>query len=87
MKDVSMEQLKEDLRKFILNEFLPGEDPTNLKDDTPLLSTGILNSSATLMVVMFLEERCGIQVDAHETSADNFDSIDKILAFVQRKKA
>ena len=87
MKDLPMEELKQDLRRFILNEFLPGEDPANLKEDTPLLNTGILNSSATLMVVMFLEERCGIRVEAHETSADNFDSVDKILAFVQRKLA
>ena len=82
-----MEEIKQDLRQFILNEFLPGEDPANLKDDTPLLSTGILNSSATLMVVMFLEERRGIRIEAHETSADNFDSVDRIIAFVQRKLA
>ena len=82
-----MDDIRQDLRQFILNEFLPGEDPANLKDNTPLLGTGILNSSATLMVVMFLEERCGIHVEAHETSPDNFDSIDKILSFVQRKLA
>ena len=82
-----MENLKQDLRQFILSEFLAGEDPNNLKDDTPLLGTGILNSSATLMVVMFLEERCRIRVEAHETSPDNFDSIDKIVSFVQRKQA
>ena len=82
-----MEDLKQELRQFILNEFLAGEDPNNLKDDTPLLASGILNSSATLMVVMFLEERCRIQVEAHETSPDNFDSIDKIVSFVHRKQA
>ncbi len=82
-----MEEIKQDLRQFILKEFLPGEDPANLKDSTPLLSTGILNSSATLMVVMFLEERCRIHIQAHETSADNFDSIDRIVRFVRLKLA
>jgi acyl carrier protein len=87
MEDLKMENLKEDLRHFILTEFLPGEKPENLRDDTPLLTAGILNSNATLMVVMFVEEKYGIQVEAHETSPVNFDSIDKIAHFVQCKRA
>jgi acyl carrier protein len=82
-----MGELKEEIRQFILANFLVGEDPANLKDDTPLLDGGILNSHATLMLVMFLEEKYGIQVEAHETSNDNFDSIDRIASFVQAKRA
>jgi acyl carrier protein len=82
-----MDQLKDELRGFILENFLPGENPSNLKDDTPLIGSGILDSHGTLAVVMFLEEQCGIKVDAYETSPENFDSIDRIAAFVQAKKA
>ena len=48
-----MDQIKEDLRQYILAEFLPGEKPANLKDDTPLRSSGILDSVATLKTVSF----------------------------------
>ena len=81
-----MDALKDELRGFILQNFLPGESASNLKDDTPLISSGILDSHGTLAVVMFLEERHGIKVDAYETSPENFDSIDRIAAFVQSKK-
>jgi acyl carrier protein len=81
-----MDQIKEDLRQFILAEFLPGEKPANLKDDTSLRSSGILDSVATLKTVTFVEERYGIEVEAHEASVENFDSIESIASFVQSKK-
>jgi acyl carrier protein len=81
-----MDQIKEDLRQYILAEFLPGEKPANLKDDTPLRSSGILDSVATLKTVTFVEERFGIEVEAHEASVENFDSIESIASFVQSKK-
>jgi acyl carrier protein len=81
-----MEQMKEDLRQHILAEFLPGEKPSNLKDDTPLRSSGILDSIATLKIVSFVEERYGIEVEAHEASVENFDTIESIASFVKSKK-
>jgi acyl carrier protein len=81
-----MENIKEELRNYILAEFLPGEIASNLKDDTPLRTSGILDSVATLKTVTFVEERYGIEVEAHEASIANFDSIDAIAAFVKGKK-
>ena len=82
-----MDNVKEELRQYILSEFLPGEKPSNLKDDTPLRTSGILDSMATLRLVSFVEDRFGIEVQAHEASIDNFDSIDAIAAFVGSKAA
>jgi acyl carrier protein len=81
-----MDNVKEDLRQFILAEFLPGEKASNLLDDTPLRTSGILDSIATLKTVTFVEERYGIEVEAHEAGVDNFDTIDSIAAFVKSKK-
>jgi acyl carrier protein len=80
-----MSNVKEEIRQFILTEFLPGEKPSNLLDDTPLRTSGILDSVATLRLVSFLEEHYGIQVEAHEAGVENFDRIDSIAAFVQSK--
>ena len=78
--------MREEIRQYILSEFLPGEKPSNLKDDTPLRTSGVLDSVATLRMVSFVEERYGIEVEAHEAGVDNFDSIAAIEAFVQSKK-
>jgi acyl carrier protein len=93
-----MENIKEELRQFIISEFLPdGQTPqgngsgpgrisgANLNDDTQLQTSGILDSTAMLRVVNFVEERYGIEVRAHEMGVENFDSIEAIAAFVESK--
>ena len=49
------QDIKATLKTYILNEFLPGEDPAALTDTTALVTTGILDSIAVLKVVTFLE--------------------------------
>ena len=82
-----MDQIKEAIRSYILTEYLPGESPANLRDDTPLRTSGILDSMATLNLVSFLETTFGITIDAHETGIETFDRIDDIAALVARKNA
>lgn len=70
---------------FILAEFLPGEDPASLTASTSLISTGILDSIATLRLVAFLEKTFSIEMAAHETDADHLDTVDRIAALVVAK--
>lgn len=82
-----MNDIREQIRGYILSQFLPGESPANLLDDTPLRTSGILDSMATLQLVNFVEQRFGIEVEAHEAGIDNFDRIADIADFVSRKRA
>lgn len=77
--------VRSDVKEFILREFLPGENPDDLTDDLPLITAGILDSIATLKLVMHVEERFGITLAAHEASKENLDSIDRIAALVHSK--
>lgn len=74
------------VQEYILNEFLPGENPEDLANDTPLITGGILDSISTLRLVGFLEEKFGITLDAYEAGVDHLDSIDQIVELVQRKR-
>ena len=60
----SMEELKDTIKEYVLKEFLPGENPSELTDSTPLITGGILDSLATLKLVVFLEERFHIKIQA-----------------------
>lgn len=80
-------QTADTIRQFILTRYLPGETADNLRDDTPLRSSGILDSLATLSLIGFLEEQFKIELEAHETDIDNFDRIEDIAALVERKQA
>jgi acyl carrier protein len=78
--------LQREIQDYILQEFLPGEKPENLTESTPLISGGILDSIGMLKLVKYVEEKYGIQVEAHEVDVENFDTIDLIANFVRAKK-
>jgi acyl carrier protein len=82
-----MADVENTIRGFILNEFLPGEDPAELTDQTPLITGGILDSISTLKLVVFLEEHFGITVEAHEAGVEHLDSIRQIVDLIAEKKA
>lgn len=79
--------VKDTIRQFILATYLPGESADNLKDDTPLRTSGILDSMSTLGLVNFIEESFGVSFEAHETGIEYFDRIEDIAALVERKQA
>jgi acyl carrier protein len=81
-----IQQIKDQLREFIVNTFLPGEDPANLADDIPLRSGGILDSLSTLKLVAHVEDTYGIQVSPHDASTQ-FDRIQDIAELVERESA
>ena len=76
---------KSDIKCFICETFLPDDDPVNLRYDSKLVTTGILNSIATLEVVSFIEDSFGIKIEAHEVSIENMDSIEQIATLVKSK--
>ena len=75
------------IKNFIIKEFLPGEDPSELTDTTPLITGGVLDSIATLKLVMFIEERFGISLQAHEVDPEHLDTISQIAQLIRSKKS
>jgi acyl carrier protein len=81
-----MDEIKDAVRQFVLTTCLIGEAPENVADTTRLQSSGILDSLATMKLVMFLEERYGIRLEFEDTTPDRFDSLKDIAACVARKQ-
>jgi acyl carrier protein len=83
MKDAS--EIERIVKTFILEEFLPGEDPANLTESTPLAATGILDSIATLRLVDFLERQFDVSISAHEAGPDHMGTLGGIVRLVLSK--
>jgi acyl carrier protein len=81
-----MEEIAEVIHRFILRDFLAGEDPGALTDRTPLITGGILDSISTLKLVTFLENHFGITIEAYESGVDRLDTIQQIAALVAEKE-
>ena len=82
-----MDEIRKTLHEYILSEFLPGENPEELTDDTPLITGGILDSISTLKLVSYLEDHFGVTVEAHEAGVENLDSVAQITRMIAEKKA
>jgi D-alanine--poly(phosphoribitol) ligase subunit 2 len=82
-----MNEIKEMIRQFIVSTYLPGESPDKLRDDTPLLTSGILDSLAAVNLISFLEQSFDIELDVYDTSIEHFDRIDDIARCVARKQS
>ncbi len=74
------------VKQFILDEFLPGEDPSELTADTPLITSAVLDSVGTLKLVAFLEERFNIGLAAHEADVEYLNTIADIVKLVESKQ-
>ena len=77
----------ETIRAYIIDEFLPGQDPAGLALDQRLLSTGIIDSVGAMKLLLFLEQSFSIEIDAEDIGADQLDTLRSIVALVNAKSA
>ncbi|NPU94547.1 MAG: acyl carrier protein [Gammaproteobacteria bacterium] len=78
---------KDKIKHYILENYLFTDDPSALNDGDSFMGQGIIDSTGILEVVFFLEEEFGIKVADEEMVADNLDSINNLVRFVERKNA
>jgi acyl carrier protein len=78
--------MQQQIRQFILSNFLFSSDDALLGSDDSLLDRGILDSTGVLELVAFLESRFGIKVSDDELVPENLDSVVRITSFIESKR-
>ncbi len=73
------------VREFLRRSFYIPED-LRLRDDASLLDQGVVDSTGVLELIAFLEGTFGITVLESETVPANLDSVDAIVAYLERKQ-
>jgi acyl carrier protein len=74
------------LNDYISRELVSKPELLPLKNDTPLLETGILDSLSMLKLVLFLEQHFGIVVDAEELIPEHFQTVDAICTYLRTEQ-
>jgi acyl carrier protein len=82
-----MDTIRQELRTFIIGNFMFGQGGDTLTNAQSFLETGVIDSTGVLELIAFLEQQYGITVEDHEVLPVNLDSIDQLASFVQRKRA
>lgn len=55
-------------------------------ESTALFSDGTIDSVGMIDLIAFIEQETGVEVGQADVTLDNFDSIDRILAYVRGKQ-
>ena len=71
------------VKAYIVENFLLGAE-TDIGDADSLLDAGILDSTAAVELVMFIESEFGVAVADDEISVENLDSVARICALIDR---
>jgi len=61
-------------------------NPAALADTDSFLGAGIIDSTGVLAMILFLEQHFSIKVAEKEMIQENFDSVQKIAAYVRVKR-
>lgn len=82
----SVTSVKLSIRRFIVENFLFGNDDPTLTDDASFLEAGVIDSTGILELISFVEQTYEISIEDGEMLPENLDSLDRISAFILRKR-
>ncbi len=74
----------EKIRNFISE--VTFTDIENIKNDTLIFEEGLFDSLGFLSLISFIDEEFGIEVTNNELVEENFESINAVASFIQRKR-
>lgn len=58
--------------------------PFAVSPETPLISSGLIDSFRLVTLVSALEEQFGVRINCEEIGSDNFDTPAQMLTFLQK---
>jgi|SRR5271157_4547252 len=82
-----MQQLEQEVRQFVIENFIFGDEASDFSDDDSFLEKGLVDSMGILTLMEFVKEKYSIPVEDEELIPDNWDSVRKIASFVQSKQS
>jgi acyl carrier protein len=82
-----MQSIEEIVRQHIAENILFSNKGYPYPDDASFLENGIIDSMNVMELVVFLEEKLGVQIDNTEIVPENFDSVAKLAEFAQQKQS
>lgn len=82
----TIKNISPNIRQFIINNFLFGNESVKINDDDSFLETGIIDSTGILEMIQYIEGEYEIKIDDSELVPENLDSINNIKNFIIRKK-
>jgi acyl carrier protein len=68
-----------------MTEFKPNIHTKDISNDFSLIDSGVIDSVGIISLLNFLEKTFSVNVSSDELMPDNFDTINFITSFVEKK--
>ena len=78
-----MEDMKDLILNYVKKEYLEDEDE-DITYDTPLISSGYVDSFSMVSLLVFLENKFKIKIPPSRATPEAFDSVNSIVALVNQ---
>jgi len=75
--------IEREIRSFLIDNFLFGRSE-EWRDHVSLLGN-VIDSTGAIELVTFLQDRFAITVEDTEVVPENFDTLENVVAYVERK--
>ena len=71
------------IRRYISEELAPG---SVIDDNTPLITSEIVDSMGVLTLIGFLEEEFGVEINADDVDLSHFENVAGIARLVEERR-
>lgn len=83
---VTKDEIVSNVKKYIIDNFLFGNETEELNEDDSFIEKGIIDSTGIMELIEFVEETYGFSMDDKELVPENLDSLKNISRFILSKK-
>jgi len=73
---------KDDLLVYLDGEL--GVDTADVNEQTPLFSSGVIDSFALISLISHIESSCGFRMSPTDVNLDNLDTIERMLDYIEK---
>ena len=80
--------MKEVILEYIKNEYIDEDEADEIKldENTPLISSGIVDSFSMVSLKRFLEKKYSISIPDDQATPEAFNTVASIIQLVERSK-
>ncbi len=79
-----MAEMKDVVLEYIIDEYVDEDDDLEVGVDSPLISSGIVDSFSMVSLKIFLEKKYDIKIPDDDATPEAFDTVTKIMELVKK---
>lgn len=77
------EELKKLIIDYVKHEYLDEDDEQDIDENTPLISSGIVDSFSMVSLKTFLEKKFSIKIPDDKATTDAFDTVTAMISLLK----